>query len=649
MSVEKMRLLKISGNNDKLQNVAVKLFESGCFQPEQIGKYISSSLGFIPYGESNRYTEILDALEQASEQYDLKITYMPDTALSPFTEEEGEHLASLQKQGIGVTQEQETLMQQKDLCEETITKLNYFSDFPAKLDDIAKLDYIKVRFGRMPKENMQKLDALFKKYPYFYFVPCKTDKEDCWGTYFALKNRLDEVDGVFALLLFEKIEIPGASGTIAELIDELKSNLKIIQSQLSEIDKRVADVLASETNFINLAYSKLYAYDKIEKIKSYSVSNPHYFMLAGWLTSSKEEKIKKILSDIPSLELEFSDPNTDTDSPPVKIRRKRGLLKYLVDPYNFYVDMYGTPSYTDIDVSTFVAITYTLMFGIMFGDMGQGFVLALIGFLMYKFKHMGLGKILIPCGLSSMIFGFLFGSVFGYEELLDPVYKMIGLSSKPLSVMDSVGTVLLFAICIGIALTALAICLGTYASIKNKKIGEAIFSHNGLVGLCVYISAVNLASGFMKAYSPIPTKVCFAVLITGLIILVIKEIPIGIIDKHPDWKPESIGDFLLQNIFELLECVLSYLSNTVSFLRVGAFVLVHAGMMMVVFSLAGENENIFVIILGNILVIALEGLLTGIQALRLEYYEMFSRFYKGDGRPFIPFTNKQFSIGGIKK
>ena len=113
-----------------------------------------------------------------------------------------------------------------------------------------------------------------------------------------------------------------------------------------------------------------------------------------------------------------------------------------------------------------------------------------------------------------------------------------------------------------------------------------------------------------------------------------KEILIKLADRKPDWKPESVSDFIMQNIFELLEYVLSYASNTVSFLRVGAFVLVHAGMMMVVFNLAGESKNIFVIILGNALVIALEGLLTGIQAMRLEFYEMFSRFYEGDGRPF---------------
>ena len=120
------------------------------------------------------------------------------------------------------------------------------------------------------------------------------------------------------------------------------------------------------------------------------------------------------------------------------------------------------------------------------------------------------------------------------------------------------------------------------------------------------------------------------------LLLFIKEIPIGIIDKHPDWKPESVLDFVLQNVFELIEYILSYFSNTVSFLRVGAFVIVHASMMMVVFTLGADGSNIPVVIIGNIVVIALEGLLTGIQGLRLEFYEMFSRFYDGGGRAFEP-------------
>ena len=90
----------------------------------------------------------------------------------------------------------------------------------------------------------------------------------------------------------------------------------------------------------------------------------------------------------------------------------------------------------------------------------------------------------------------------------------------------------------------------------------------------------------------------------------------------------------MQNVFELLESVLSYLSNTISFLRVGAFVIVHASMMMVVFTMAGEPANLIVVVLGNGVVIALEALLSAIQGIRLEFYEMFSRFYTGGGSKF---------------
>lgn len=104
-----------------------------------------------------------------------------------------------------------------------------------------------------------------------------------------------------------------------------------------------------------------------------------------------------------------------------------------------------------------------------------------------------------------------------------------------------------------------------------------------------------------------------------------------------DWMPKNFGEFFLESFFELFEIVLSYATNTISFVRLGAFALGHASMMSVVFILAGMTSgtgSIITHILGNILVIGLEGLIVGIQALRLEFYEMFSRYYTGDGRPF---------------
>ena len=140
-----------------------------------------------------------------------------------------------------------------------------------------------------------------------------------------------------------------------------------------------------------------------------------------------------------------------------------------------------------------------------------------------------------------------------------------------------------------------------------------------------------------------------AIYIVGLIviplILMFLREPLGrLAEGKKNWQPEKWGEYCTQSFFELFEMCLSYVTNTMSFLRVGAYILVHAGMMMVVFTLAemvgGPVGHTIVVIIGNGIVMALEALLVAIQVLRLDYYEIFSRFYVGEGRPFTPVTTK---------
>ena len=138
------------------------------------------------------------------------------------------------------------------------------------------------------------------------------------------------------------------------------------------------------------------------------------------------------------------------------------------------------------------------------------------------------------------------------------------------------------------------------------------------------------------------TAYILLLIVLPLILMFLRE-PLGkLVARDPDWKPEdSIGDFILQNFFELFETLLSYLSNTMSFLRVGAFVLVHAGMMMAVFALAdlfGPFGYTVTVVIGNGLVMVMEATLVAIQVMRLEFYEMFSRYYIGDGQVFTPLS-----------
>lgn len=647
MSVQKMQLITLSGGNDLLHETAKKLYKFGYFQPENAGKHISSSLGFLPYADDNPYAQMLEKMHAQISESGQTVTYNPSAESYPLTDEETEELNVLYKKSEEISEKKKTLLSQKSACEEGISKFSKFKELEVNLDDITALQYVTVRFGHMPKESAKRIPELFEKCPYFYFVPCSADKTDFWGVYFAPKNHIDEVDGIFATLLFEPFEVPSAAGTVQSVISELENSLGIIDGQLNEIKSENEKLWDNDAQFYDTVYSKIYFLNRIEELKAYSVHNGHFFMLVGWVPENQFSTAEELFSDS-GVSLEKSDSDPEISPPPVKVKEHRGLLKFLVDPYKFYIDMYGTPSYKDIDVTAFVAVTYTVLFGIMFGDMGHGLVLSIAGYLMYKIKKMELGRILIPCGISSMVFGFIFGSVFGFEDLLDPVYKAIGLSGKPVSVMDSVNSVLLVTLVIGISLTTLSMLMNVYGCIRNKRFGEALFSNNGLTGIAVYLCGANLASRFMGGFSPVPSKLAFIIIGVGAVILLMKEILIGAVDRHKNFMPESMADYILQNFFELIEYILSYLSNTLSFLRIGAYVLVHAGMMLAVFALAGENRNAVILIFGNIFVIAVEGLLTAIQVLRLEFYEMFSRFYGGDGKPFTPFTDKQFTVGGNK-
>ena len=144
--------------------------------------------------------------------------------------------------------------------------------------------------------------------------------------------------------------------------------------------------------------------------------------------------------------------------------------------------------------------------------------------------------------------------------------------------------------------------------------------------------------------SGLPFAVLVVMFAVPLLLIFLKEPLTNLVEKKKKILPEQKGMFFVQSFFELFEVLLSYLSNTLSFLRIGAFAVSHAAMMEVVLMLAGATEggspNWIVVVLGNIFVCAMEGLIVGIQVLRLEYYEIFSRFYAGNGREFKPFRKK---------
>ncbi len=640
MAVQKIKVISIIGRMDDLDEVTALCGKSRVFHPDDALSFYSDTSDFSPLNEENPYSEPLQQLKDALPftNKKLKLLCSKDVAKINIKTDELKSYVEYISNSFKQLHEQRAAAQKKvEIYNNEIERISHFVGLDLNLDDIHHCGYIKFRFGSLPKESFEKLKS-YNQNPYVVFFPCTSDHLHYWGVYFSPIEMVSEVDRIFSSLYFERTRLSDFTGSPESGVKVLSKKRDEEIQKVKQLDEQFNNLWKQEKPMCQKVYSWLTEQSVYFGIRSYAAKYNDNFILTGWIPEDKEKYFKHELDKFESVDCTFEAAEGQLlHSPPVKLENKKPFK-----PFEFFVDMYGLPSYDEVDPTPFVAITYFLLFGIMFGDLGQGLCVSIIGYLMWKMKKMPLGKILMPCGISSSIFGIVFGSVFGFEHALDPLYKVMGFSEKPVEVMKPTTTnmIIYSAVGIGIALVIIAILINIYSSIKRKNFENAFFGPNGVAGLVFYSALVvgfggQLAFGWQIVNSTY--VLCFIIL--PIIIMFFRDIFGGLVERRPNWKPEKWGDYIMQNFFEVFEFLLSYATNTMSFLRVGAFVLVHAGMMLVVFTLAemsGPVGSVIVIIIGNIFVMALEGLLVGIQVLRLEFYEMFSRFFDGGGRPFNP-------------
>jgi len=641
LAVLKIKIVSIIGRMDDLDQVTAMCGKSCVFHPDNALSFYSDTSDFSPLNEENPYSEPLQQLADALSSSKKKLELLSADEVSKLnmsTEELHSYVKFISSSFSDLQNERVDAQQKIQQYTSQIENVSHFIGLNLNLDEIRDCKYIKVRFGSLPKESYEKLKS-YKQNPYVIFFPSTSDELHYWGVYFSPIDVVSEVDRIFSSLYFERIRLAELTGSPETEVEALRKKLNAETDRLKGLDSKFEALWKKEKSACQKVYSWLTEQFVYFGIRRYAARYNDNFILTGWIPADKENYFKKALNKVESIECTFEGAQEElTHSPPVKLKNKR-----LFKPFEFFVDLYGLPSYDEVDPTPFVALTYILLFGIMFGDLGQGICVSIIGYLMWKYKKMPLGKILIPCGISSSVFGLIFGSVFGYENALDPFYKVVfGLSEKPVAVMKPATTNIIIgsAVGIGIALVMIAMLINIYSSLKRRHYENALFGPNGVAGLVFYGSLVVGFGGqllFDWHIVNMAYTLCFIIL--PLLVIMFREVLGGLVEHRLNWKPESWGGYIVQEFFELFEFLLSYASNTISFLRVGAFVLVHAGMMMVVFTLADMSSGIgyvLVVVIGNAFIMALEGLLVGIQVLRLEFYEMFSRFFDGEGRPFNP-------------
>ena len=629
MSIAKLELLEIEFPVESADTILSKLIKSEIFHPEPASKFSDSVKDVKVLSTSNPYHELIVKLEDAVKKYHISFNKdaIADKDMDVSSAADFYEQFSTRIETINDTREKLSEMIEEN--KETIKNISYMKGSDINFDQLFTTKYLQVRFGRLPQANLSKLEY-YKSQEFLYRV-FSEGSEDAYILYVTSRIKAPEIDNIFSSLFFERIHVPEfVHGTVEDAIEELNKENRTGIDYIGVLNQRIKDHINQNIAELSIIYNTCQILDDITEAKKYVVVFGKSAAVYGFAEVADAAKIKNEFEQMNMVHVDLTPPQGDYRlKPPSQLKNN-----WFSKPFGMFVEMYGVPAYTDMDPTNFVAITYCLLFGIMFGDAGQGLVLIIVGFLASHFKQMKLGEIGMRIGIFSIIFGIFFGSVFGSEKILVPFFTPMDAKNT----MTLLGT----AIGIGAVLIIVSIIFNTYTNIKKKNIGEYAFSQNGLSGLVFYVCILLFVMNALLGLN-LHLGVLFVLigLLLPVVLMFLKEPLTRKIKGYPMF-PEGFGSFFTEGFFELFDVLLTFITNTMSFLRVGGFVLSHAGMMLVVYTLAemvikplGLPGYFIILMIGNIFVMVLEGLIVGIQVLRLEFYEMFSRYYEGNGRPFV--------------
>ena len=639
--IEKMQFVSITGPKTDIDRMVDKYLSRYEIQLENALSELRSVKDLRPITEVNPYRELCG--EAASLAEPLKAG-SPETGSLPEVslDEAMDTVTRISSDLKAWDQEKTTLEQRVESLEESRARISPFTDLNYNLSTILHFKYIRFRFGRIPKEYFQKFtDYVYDTIDTVYYK-CSEDEEYVWIVYFVPESISKKIDAIYASMHFERYLIPDEyEGTPLEAGEVLDQKIGDMKNRIADLENKRRECLEKNRDAILAAAARLERYDKNFNVRKMAASTTHksstFYILCGWMTKNQAAAFREEIKNDPDVFLIVEENHGNVISkPPTKLKNP-GIFR----PFELFIRMYGLPSYEELDPTILIGITYSFLFGFMFGDAGQGLCLLAGGFLLYRLKKMSLAAIISCCGFFSTIFGLLFGSVFGFEDVITPLWLRPADAMTTLPFIGKLNTVFVVSISIGMGIILLTMVLNIINSLREKDAEKLWFDTNGVAGLVFYGSLVLAVVLFMTGHV-LPGSAVLAVMFgVPLLLMFFKEPLTAFLEKKARTAaPGGKAMFVIQGFFELFEVLLSYFSNTLSFVRVGAFAVSHAAMMEVVLMLAGAeagSPNWLVVVLGNLFVCGLEGLVVGIQVLRLEYYELFSRFYRGSGREFKPY------------
>ena len=558
-----------------------------------------------------------------------------------------EEVAELEEEmNVWLKRELELTDQTSEL-RELIGQVESYAGIPLPLDRLEDFSFLHFAVGMLPERRMKSVETELG--PRALLVPlggeggqarvlAVSSKKGRWALETTLTNH-----GFKGEKFGEKY-----LGTPDELMKQARLHLEEAERELRDLTRKLNAKGRERGEDLRGWHYRVRIAERMAEAKGHFATTEATRLIVGWVPLRRvvelHDEVLKLTQGRAVVEV------LDPHKHPEEYKDVPTLFEHsrLLKPFELLVTGFGIPEYNEIEPTILLAVTFLFMFGAMFGDIGHGLVLVIGGLLWRRWaktttmKQFGL--LIMLAGGAGMLGGLMYGSMFGAHAIAG--VRVPQLWAEPL---DRAQTLLMTMIGFGVVMVSLGLVLNAINRLRNRDVAGTFLDRFGVVGMVLYWGAIGLVLRYVILEKG---EWWESLLVLGppLVIMVVADLVLNALGKKKEegvegLPPESMGMRVFEGLVGTLEACIAYLTNTISFVRVGAFALAHAGFCMAVFEIeklvrglpGGPAWSVMVVVLGNAMIIALEGLVVSIQAIRLEYYEFFTKFFRGGGKTFEPF------------
>ena len=505
------------------------------------------------------------------------------------------------------------------------------------LEEMRRLRFLHAASGWIAGSDLERLEEALAHVPHAVVASAARGAERLILAFVPARDA-EVLERALRTIGCARLDLAAAGPAAAPALEE---RLAEVRAELAAADERAERARGALAEPLAAARAAVERDLVLVEARAFAGRSESVVFLAGWLPADRVEAVRSAVAAATAgrSHLRVDEPlsidSVRSGFEPVPILFRNPAL---VRPFERLTAGYGWPRWGEIEPTPLVAAAFWVMFGLMFGDVGHGAVLAGAGLWVFRrvARYRDYGVILMECGIASIAFGLAYGSVFGSERWSPALWF------RP---MEDVPRLLQAGASFGLVLVSLSFGLGALNSALRRDWSDALWGSHGLLAAFAYWTAAALALRWL-ATGRWGMGIGLATALVGvpLALLWLRRVVSELRPGPSAGAGRSAPAALLAGSIELVDWVVRSVANTVSFVRLSAFAVSHAGLLLAVFALSQTLEGArlagvwqaVVLVAGNAIVVALEGLIVSIQTVRLVYYEFFSHFHEGTGLPYRP-------------